>query len=340
MVDVIAAFLGLTLVLYLVLGGADFGAGIWEITKGRHGRAHEELVSHAMGPVWEANHVWLVIALVILFTAFPPAFRQLAVTFHVPLTLLLLGIVCRGCAFTFRHYDAVQTPRTRRLYTFVFEAASLLTPVMLGLIAGAIILDRAPAETGDFAATYLWPWLTPFGACLALFLLVLFAYLAAVFLAGETDDPALRQLFVARARATAIVAVATGLAVFVAGQRSGLPLAQLFLATPASLACMVLATLLLEPLHRALARGRVLAPRLLVSAQVALVVGGWGALRYPVIFSVAGKPLTVSQAAAPEATLAQLLLALVVGSALIFPALGYLLVVFKIRSQVLPADRR
>src|SRR3972149_1057124 len=105
----IVFFLGVSIILYCLLAGADFGAGILEFFKGpTHREKQSELITHAMSPVWEANHVWLILVVVILFNGFPKAFSVLSITYHIPLTVMLVGVILRGCAFTFRHYDAVR----------------------------------------------------------------------------------------------------------------------------------------------------------------------------------------------------------------------------------------
>jgi cytochrome d ubiquinol oxidase subunit II len=340
LVAVVAAFLGLSLLLYAVLGGADFGAGMLECFLGSRKREKQQvLITEALGPVWEANHMWLVLAVVILFNGFPRAFAQLCISFHVPLTAMLLGIVLRGCAFTFRHYDVPsrqdRASRSRSAYTAAFAASSVLTPFMLGVIAGGMMLGRV-ADTGGYVARFVTPWATGFSAALGVFVCALFAFLAAVYLIGETHDPELQILFARRARIANGISVLAGLLVFAAAQAEGLPLLARFVAEPFSLECMILATVLLAPLWFALLHGYVGWASALAADQVSLVLLGWFALQYPVL--IAGpEPVTLANAAAPAATLRDLLGALIVGSALVFPALYYLLRVFKLKT---PRARR
>src|SRR5579871_1609836 len=141
LVDTIGIFLAASLIFYGVLAGADFGVGILEIFF----RDDERLISQAMAPVWEANHVWLILALVILFTGFPPAFAQFSIYYHIPLIFLMMAIVMRGCAFTFRHYDVVPDG-AQAYYAWVFRASSLLATFVLGLIAGAIFINAPRAD--------------------------------------------------------------------------------------------------------------------------------------------------------------------------------------------------
>lgn len=335
------ACLGVALVLYCLFAGADFGAGILECLSRTAFRVQErELVTHAIAPVWEANHVWIVLVVVILFNGFPPAYSQLSTTFHIPITLMLIGIVLRGCAFTFRHYDAVRDG-SQRYYNSVFAWSSLLTPWFLGVIAGGVTLGRSPLYSADFYAAYVAPWCNLFCASMGLFVCALFAFLAAVYLLGETDDAALRPPLARQALGAQAAVIVGGLGVFAAAQLDGLPLAARFLADPVSLACMALATALPLPLLWLIRRDRVLLARGLAAAQGVLILGGWFRLQYPVLIAQTGNGssagLTYLQAAAPLATQKQLFYALIVGVMLIFPALYFLLRIFKSHTHAEPS---
>jgi cytochrome bd ubiquinol oxidase subunit II len=214
--ETIAFFLAVSILLYSLLAGADFGAGILEAFAG-NSRAEEQrkIIAHAIGPVWEANHVWLILAIVILFTGFPKAYSALSVTFHIPLALMLLGVVLRGCTFAFRHYDVVRD-RTHRYYSAIFVISSFLAPLMLGVVAGGALLGATnPVEAGFYAA-FIRPWANLFCFSVGLFTCVLFAFLAAVYLIGETGDPAMRRIFVRRAKVANALAIIVGIAVFAA----------------------------------------------------------------------------------------------------------------------------
>src|SRR5436853_3282711 len=127
-----------SLTFYVLMGGADYGGGVWDLLAwGPRTRQQRELIAQALGPVWEANHVWLILVIVILFTGFPPAFAAIATALHIPLTLMLIGIVLRGSAFTFRSYDR-REDNVQRRWGRIFAIASLITPILLGLVVGAI----------------------------------------------------------------------------------------------------------------------------------------------------------------------------------------------------------
>jgi cytochrome bd ubiquinol oxidase subunit II len=328
--ETIAFFLAVSILLYCLFAGADFGAGIVEAFAG-NSRAEEQrkIIGRAIGPVWEANHVWLILAIVILFTGFPKAYSALSVIFHIPLALMLFGVVLRGCTFAFRHYD-VAADRAHRYYSAIFVASSFLAPLMLGLVAGGALLGAtSPVEAGFYAA-FIRPWANLFCFSVGLFTCVLFAFLAAVYLIGETDDPGMRRIFVRRAKVANALAMIVGIAVFAAAELEGLPLARLFASKAVTLGSMTAATAILLPLWFAVSRNRVQMARILVAIQVGLVLIGWFRLQYPAIVNLQSTPLTIYSAAAPEPTLLYLLYALLVGSVIIFPSLFYLLKVFKL----------
>src|SRR6201996_6157001 len=139
MLYVVIIYLWLALLLYLLLGGADFGAGIIELFTTERNRPQTRRISYeAIGPVWEANHMWLIIAIVILFVGFPVIYSTMSINMHIPLTIMLIGIIARGTAFTFRHYDAV-VDDMQHLYNTIFAISSFTTPLSLGIIAGSAV---------------------------------------------------------------------------------------------------------------------------------------------------------------------------------------------------------
>ncbi|HEX5604741.1 MAG TPA: cytochrome d ubiquinol oxidase subunit II, partial [Pyrinomonadaceae bacterium] len=176
------------LILYALLGGADYGGGVWDLFAfGPRARAQRALIAEAISPVWEANHVWLILVIVILFTAFPPAFAAIATALHIPITLLLIGIVLRGTAFTFRTYD-VQRDDVQRRWSLVFSIASIITPILLGTILGAIASGAIRVENGSVTSGFFNSWLAPFPLSVGFFALALFAFLAAVYLTVEAEQ--------------------------------------------------------------------------------------------------------------------------------------------------------
>jgi cytochrome d ubiquinol oxidase subunit II len=320
--DLLGAAILVSLVLYALLGGADFGGGIWDLlASGPRRAAQRDLVTHAIGPIWEANHVWLILVIVVLFTGFPSAFAAISVELFVPLLLLLLGIVLRGAAFTFRTYD-VEDDAVQARWGVLFSMSSVLAPLVLGVIVGALASGRVRV-----AARGAEPlaWLGAFPLSVGLFAAALFAYLAATYLAVEAEG-ALRDDFRRRA-------IGAGLAVFAC--------AVLAAALSSREAPVIFAGLTRRPfslpLHAgtgaaavaafvALFRGRVRAARAAAAVQVTFIVLGWGASQYPWLVV---PDLTLAGASAPRVTQVALLWALAAGAVLLFPALYWLFSVFK-----------
>jgi cytochrome bd ubiquinol oxidase subunit II len=330
LVNANAFFLAVSILLYCLFAGADFGAGILEAFRGTRRRKEQgEVIAHAIGPVWEANHVWLILAIVILFVSFPAAYTAVSVTFHIPLLLMLLGIVLRGCAFAFRHYDVVRD-QSQRYYTAIFVISSFVAPMMLGIVAGGTLLGNAGPLQEGFYAAFIRPWANLFCLSVGVFTCVLFAFLAAVYLIGETGDLEIKRIFVRRAMIANVLAIVAGVGVFIAAELDGLPLVRLFVGRALSLVSMIGATLILFPLWIAIRRDRVQIARLLVAGQVGLVLIGWFRLQYPIIVNSRVNPLTLYAAAAPDSTLRYMLYALVVGCLVIFPSLFYLMKIFKL----------
>jgi cytochrome d ubiquinol oxidase subunit II len=331
----ILVFLGVSILFYVLFAGADFGAGILEIFSGtRLERDQRKLISRAMAPVWEANHVWLILAVVILFVAFPRIYTTISIYLHLPLIAILLGIVGRGCAFTFRYYDT-RGSAYYRTYSRVFAGSSLWTSFFLGTLVGAMTLGRIDPTAQDFYSLYITPWLNEFCMALGLYACALFAFLAAVYLIGEADDPELKAVFKKRAIWSGLSAVILGGVVFLSAEMDGLPLTRDFFHDPISIGAFIGATCLWFPFWRDLSHGKdLMRTRIMGAAIVSLVLIGWLAVQFPLaIRFTPGSQITLGitfqEAAAPPATLRALLGALVSGALLIFPALGYLLKIFK-----------
>lgn len=330
MIDILVSFIAASLLLYVLLGGSDFGAGIIELLPaGRLREAQKAVINRAMGPVWEANHMWLILLVVILFMGFPSIFTTLMIALHIPMLALLVGIVVRGSAFVFRHYDAVQEPRTQRIYTWLFGLSSLWSACWLGIIAASLNRGIIDPASRDVWAAWFAPWWGVYPLAVGAFVACIYAFLASIYLVGETEEPELKRRFVRLAAwGNGLVVLAGGL-VFAAslGERDNLPAA--FLRDPLKLAIVALATLLFVVLWFFVAKRRTLLTRIVASGQVALILIGWYVLYAPNALITAQGPLSFYDEAAPSATLRQLVLALLIGSVFIFPSLFYLFRVFK-----------
>ncbi len=326
----VAGALGLALNAYVLLAGADFGGGVWDLlARGPRRAEQRRLISDAIAPVWEANHVWLILAIVILFTCFPAAFARLSVVLHIPLTLMLIGIVLRGSAFVFRAYDT-SGDATQQRWGIVFAVASTITPVLLGVCIGAVTsgaVGRAAVEPGaSFADVYVRPWLAPFPLGVGVLALALFAFLAAVYLTVEARDPPLREDFRRRAlgAAVAVFVVAFGVlalahaeAPAMATALTGAPWALAFHLTTGAAALAAIAALWRRAWRVARAASAV---------QVSCILWGWLAGQFPYLVPPS---LTIDAAAAPGRTLRLVLWGLAAGAVVLFPSLYYLMRVFK-----------
>jgi cytochrome d ubiquinol oxidase subunit II len=301
------------LAAYAVLAGADFGAGIWDlVSRGERKAAHRAALAHAIGPVWEANHVWLIFLVVLLFTCFPAAYAQASVALFIPLHLVLVGIVLRGAAFVFRAY-ASATDGARAAWGGVFGASSAVTPVLLGMCLGAV-------STGD-----VYAWYRPLPVVIGVLALLICAYLAAVYLAWESADPTLRDDFRRRALVVWWLAgVASVATLWLA--RSDAPRLWTGLTAWPALGFLIAGSLLAPISFLALRTGRFGLARVSGALQVVALLAGWGTAHWPFLIY---PDLTVSSAAAPAATLQLTLATLPFGLAAVLPSLWLLFRDFK-----------
>jgi cytochrome bd ubiquinol oxidase subunit II len=332
MLTFIVIILGISLTLYTLLGGADFGAGIVEIFAGKR---EEATISRAIAPVWEANHVWLILAVVILFTAFPPIYASLSWVLHIPLMMVLLGIIMRGTAFTFRHYD-VHQGRSHKYYNFLFHLSSFITPVFLGMILGSMILGRITFDPArGFYQMFIAPWLNLFCFTMGAFTTCLFSFLASVFLVGETNIEKERLKYVTFAKRSMIMTMVLGLLVFIVAEGQVHHLTRVFLHSTPSFLLLITAFLLCPAIWHFLnkEKNKTVYLRIGAGIQVTAILVGWFYIQFPVVIEVKdGDELTFYNTQAPPATLEQLIIALIVGLFLVVPGFVFLFKVFKIKS--------
>ncbi len=308
------------LAAYTTLGGADFGAGMWQLTAGRGPDAERlrDHAHHALAPVWEANHVWLVFVLTVAWTAYPVVVGAVATTLTVPLFLAALGVLGRGAAYAL--HTGTRTSRERRRVDTVFAAASVVTPFALGAVVGGIVSMRVPVGN---AAGDLWTsWLNPSSLIIGVLAVVLSAFLAAVYLAADAariGAPDLERRFRVRALAGGVVAGALALGGLVVLRVDAPLVGEGLLHWPGSLALVLSAAAGLLTLGLVGAR-RHDAARVTAALAVAAVVAGWGLAQRPVLLP----GLTAEQAAAPAPTLVGLLIAVAGGAVVLVPSLGLL----------------
>jgi cytochrome d ubiquinol oxidase subunit II len=328
----IAVVLFFAVTAYAVFGGADFGAGFWDLVAGgaARGEAPREVIDHSIGPVWEANHVWLIFIFVVLWTGFPEAFESITLTLFVPLSIAAFGIVLRGASFAFR--KTVFRTRDRRNFGAAFALSSVLVPYCMGAVAGAIISERVPA--GGKAGDPWTSWINPTSILGGVLAVVAVAYLAAVYLvwdARRLGEPAMEGYFRRRAIGAAVVAgVVAFVGIFVLHAQAtyvfhGLTSRGLPLVILSSLCGISSLVLLIRHAHRG---ARVLA----VGAVVSVVVG-WGVAQWDYILPTS---LTVADAAAPTGTLQALLAATVLFALVVVP--GFTLLYSLDQKSLLPGE--
>jgi cytochrome d ubiquinol oxidase subunit II len=307
------------LTAYVVLGGADFGAGLWYmLLGGDRRRSLRDHTYHAMGPVWEANHVWLIFVLVVAWTAYPRAFGSVASTLYVPLFVAAVGIILRGSAYALRSW--VEGPRAERLLGLLFGVSSLLAPFALGTVVGALASRRVPV--GNAAGEPFGSWTGPTSILIGALAVATSAYLAAVWLTADAARAGRDDLVAAfRRRALGAALVAGGLAlagVFVLhsdarrifeGLTSGAGLAAVIASTLAGAATLALVV-----------RGRFEAARIGSAIAVAGIVAGWAFAQRPEILP----GLDVHQAAASDPVLIAVLVAAGIGALVLVPSLALL----------------
>ena len=328
--EIIAGVVAVALNAYVLTGGADFGGGVWDLFASGVRRARQrELIADSIAPIWEANHVWLIVVVVVLFTGFPSAFSMLGTVLHIPLTIMVIGIVLRGSAFVFRSYG----PYGRNRWGRAFAIASVITPLLLGTIIGSVATGAVADATdkiggaGSFTEVFVAPWAGPFPAAIGLFALALFAFLAATYLTLDAPDEELREDFRTRALAGAgAVFVCAALALLLAHSAAprvaiGVVGALLIQASTATAAITAIAALWLR--HYRLAR-------IAAAAQVSLILWGWLIAQYPYLIPPA---LTIRDAAAPAVTLRLLAVGLAAGAVILLPSLQYLLRTFKTKRR-------
>jgi cytochrome d ubiquinol oxidase subunit II len=329
------ALLGLGLTAYALLGGADFGAGLWDLLAGGAvaGAPQRARIEHSIGPVWEANHVWLIFVITLFWTGFPPAFAAFASTLYIPLTLVAFGVIARGAAFAFR--KASTELWQQRLFGAAFAISSVVTPFFLGAIAGALASGRVPPgiARGDIVTS----WWNPTSVLAGVLALVTMAYLAAVYLtrdAQRAGEETVAEQFRRRGLIAGVVAGVIALAgplvlradapeFATALTGSGFP--EMVVSAVSGVASLML-----------LWRRRYVAVRITAALAVTAVIWGWGLAQYPDLLP----GLTAQEAAADPAVLRNALWAFAVGGLLLIPSMWWMFALFQREPATAAAGHR
>lgn len=329
----ILSILWLSLIAYAALGGADYGAGFWDmLASGADEQRQHELIDEALGPVWESNHVWLIFLVVGLFSGFPTPFSVLVIVLFIPLTLALIGVVLRGAAFVFRTHGLRVGRPYLQIWTRVFSFASIITPFFLGLSAaavasGGIRVRGVPIQT-DFGTT----WRTPFSLTIGLMAVALSATLAAIYLTVEAagdNNYAMAEAYRERGLiAGAVTAVLGALGLILAPYWAPvLWSGMLSHALPLVIVTMLIGLATAAALYFRFYR----IARLLIVGETVFLLGSWGVSQIPYLIP---PDVTVESGAGATSTLLLLLIGIIIGMILVLPSMWYLFYIFKLKESV------
>lgn len=332
MIYVVLSFLAVSMLLYVLLAGADFGAGIVELFSSKENQAITKKTTYrVMGPVWEANHIWIIIMIVILWVAFPKYYYIMVTTLHIPLTLMLLGITLRGVAFVFRHYDAYKD-NSQILYDSMFRASSLVTPIFLGMTFGAMVTGEiiVTESLGNFSfkELYIDPWLNGFPILIGLFFTALCAFLSSVLLIGEAALDA-RKVYIKKATYATVIVVLVGFVTISYGFYKELPFVKAFLANNFAIFAILLSGIFLFPLWKSIRDGRRVLSRTFAGLQVLLILLAALLPLYPNLLFTSDGTISIMDNVAPKSVISTLGITLLIGGFVILPGLYHLLKSFK-----------
>ncbi|MDC1161973.1 cytochrome d ubiquinol oxidase subunit II [Tenacibaculum sp.] len=332
MLYIVLFFLMFSLLLYVILGGADYGAGIIELFSSKKNQAiTKKTIYRVMGPVWEVNHIWIIILIVILWVAFPLYYNILVVSLHIPLTLVLLGITLRGIAFVFRHYDAV-IDGSQKIYDAMFKVSSLITPIFLGMVFGGLvsgkILTTDDITNVTFYTAFIEPWLNPFSILIGLFFAALCAFLSSVLLIGESKK-GIENIYVRKSGMATIIVFLIGLLTFIYGYFNDYFFIIGFINNPYSISIMILSAFLLWPLWKTIKKGNKIWSRFFAGSQVLLIVLAAIISHFPNVIISKNESINLLIGISPESVINVLGISLLVGGSIILPGLFHLLKSFK-----------
>lgn len=333
MLTVVIVFLWASILLYVLLGGADFGAGIIELlSPSGEKKITRQLAFKAIGPIWEANHMWVVITVVILFVGFPDIYTVVSTYLYIPLFILLLGIVARGTALSFRANDAIRDD-LQRLYSRVFVGASIGTPFVLGIIAGSFLSGSIHPSPSSFAEGFVYSWFNLFSITTGIFMTVLCAWLAAIYLVSRSDNTQDKGYFIHHAIIAHILLGVSGILVILAAFADHIPLVQLLSGKRLSLLSIGGAGLFYVAIWWSLRRQQ---SQLLSVLGVGMTVLTYFSITYgmfPRVVILTNETALSLTTPGNESSITALGWSLLVGSVLIFPSLGYLIYIFEGRTK-------
>ena len=324
MLFVVILFLWLSLLIYLLMAGADFGAGILELfSRGKNKSLIRETSYHVMGPIWEANHMWLIIAVVVLFVGFPAVYTTVSVYLHIPLVIMLFGIIARGTSFSFRNYDAVKD-QWQKYHSKIFVYSSFITPLFLGIIAGSAVSKNIDPGANSFTSAYINSWLNWFSISTGLFTVSLCGFLASVYLIGEVREQSAKQIYLHNARIMNLSIIVCVIAIFIAASGGKIPLKYWIFGNIIGLTTVACSIISLVLLWAMIYKGNVRMMRFFAGLSVTSLLV---AVTYPhfpnIVLFKNGESLSLLEVGSAK-TIQVLGIALLLGSLFILPAFIFL----------------
>jgi cytochrome d ubiquinol oxidase subunit II len=309
------------------MGGADFGAGIVEFFSRKRAKSRVgKIMYQAMGPIWEANHMWLVLIVVILFVGFPDIYTLVGTYLYIPVIIMLLGIIARGTSFGFRHYDAIHDGM-QTLYSKVYVYSCLITPFFLGIITGSIVSGKIDPNTHNFMDAFVYSWFGQFPVLMGFFTTAIFGFLASVFIIKETgDDIEEKNYAILKAKQMNIACLVFAAALMFVAQREQIPLSEWLLGNPVSLTCIVICSVSLLWMWYLMITKKTGFLRVIAGSQITLLFIAVTYAQYPIIIRMKNsETLSLMKSASNEKTIDILGTALLIGSIFIIPSLVYLI---------------
>ena len=324
---IVLTFLFLAILFYLLFGGADFGVGVLEFFSSKQNKEITKKTAYRIiGPVWEANHVWLIVVIVVMWIGFPIYYNIIVTQLHIPLSLLLLGIIARGTAFVFRHYDAYKDD-SQKFYDKIFQYASAFTPFIIGVIIGAILsgemIHPDKVEGNDFYTLYIATWFNSFSLCTGFFVLSLTAYISSVFLSTESLDEE-KFYYIKKAKRASLFVLISGALVFVESILYGRAFFLIYAENWWTWVILFIAGLLFIPMWKGINAGDRWMPRAWMALQIIMILTVWVIDIFPNLIIFKEGQLGLTENPVPDAVFQSLGMALLIASAFVLPGLYHL----------------
>lgn len=331
---IVLFFLFFSAFAYAVLGGADFGVGILEFFSSKKNKQISKKTAYRIiGPVWEANHIWLILVIVIMWISFPVYYNLIVTQLHIPITLLLVGIIGRGTAFVFRHYDAYKD-QSQKFYDRIFQISSVFAPFMIGLVFGALLSGKMilpeAIEGKSFPELYIFTWFNPFSISVGVFTVSMFSYISSFFMVTETEGD-IRTYFQRKLNHATIAVIVAGVLVFIVSFLQNPTFTDVLMHSILMPVFVVLATALILA-SRALMHQPNLA-KILLALQVLLIFGAWAIPTFPEFILFENGNLGLLTQSAPEIVIQYMGWALLFASVFVLPGLYHLFKTFGLLSS-------